>query len=253
MTYLNLASNCLGPKGAKRVAKAIKKNGALVTVNISNNYLHAAGTKVIAEALKDNAIMTELDISSNAATWDGNKHGDMSGVMDIANAIPTMRAMVKVDISKNNIRAEGGKALAKALQDNQVIQELNIAANNLGRGPKTGSTDMSGVIAIADAIPTVGALTSLNISNNMLCGKYSDGYGDAPYTVAGIKALCEMLQTNTTLLELDISKNFLGAEGSKILADGLSTNGALTSLNLSENTLCGINEYALADAIGKHQ
>ena len=39
MTYLNLASNCLGPKGAKRVAKAIKNNGALTGLDISNNRL----------------------------------------------------------------------------------------------------------------------------------------------------------------------------------------------------------------------
>ena len=72
--------------------------------------------------------------------------------------------MVKIDISKNNLRADGAKALAEALKDNQVMKELNVADTNIAQS----GFEMSGVIAIANTIPTMGALTSLNISNNKI-------------------------------------------------------------------------------------
>ena len=87
-----------------------------------------------------------------------------------------IRALVKFDISYNGLCAAGAKTLAKALKDNQIMTELNISSNYLGRTEASnydGEFDMSGIIAISDAIPTMGALTSLDVSNNSL-GKYYD-------------------------------------------------------------------------------
>ena len=75
---------------------------------------------------------------------------------------------MKFDISNNNVCAAGGKALAAALNGNQVMTELNLAGNSLGLVEQYGDADMSGVIAISDAIPTMGAMTTLNISNNSI-------------------------------------------------------------------------------------
>ena len=76
--------------------------------------------------------------------------------------------MVKFNASNNNLCAEGGKALGDALKGNQVLQELNIASNMLIYKAGTADTDMSGVMAISDAIPTMGAMTSLDVSSNNL-------------------------------------------------------------------------------------
>jgi len=76
--------------------------------------------------------------------------------------------LVKFDITNNRLSAEGGKALAEALKDNQVMTELNVAKNELGfKAEGYEVTDMSGVIAISGAIPTMGAMTSLDISSNV--------------------------------------------------------------------------------------
>jgi hypothetical protein len=75
----------------------------MTKVDISKNRLYAAGTKLLAEALKGNQIITELDISSNNATWDGERHGEMSGVIALADVIPGMGALLKLDISSNSI------------------------------------------------------------------------------------------------------------------------------------------------------
>ena len=55
----------------------------------------------MAEALKGNQIMTELSISDNHMTYNG-----MSGVIAISNAIPTMGALAKLDISNNCIPSD---------------------------------------------------------------------------------------------------------------------------------------------------
>ena len=95
--------------------------------------------------------------------------------------------MTKFDISSNDIRAEGGKALAEGLKGNQVIKELNFSGNKLGYDP-SGYTGTSGIIAIADVIPGMGAMTSLNLASNCLCGLGEDG--DGVYDASG--TLCSL-------------------------------------------------------------
>jgi hypothetical protein len=102
-------------------------------------------------------------------------------------------AMTKFDISSNEILAEGGKALAAGLKGNQVITELNIAGNGLGQKISGGSyvSDTSGVVAIANAIPDMRAMTSLNLAWNCLCGidEYGDGVYDASGTACSVSCL----------------------------------------------------------------
>jgi hypothetical protein len=85
----------------------------------------------------------------------------------IANDISGMGALLHFDISNNDIRAQGGKALAEAFKGSQVITTL-IIANNMLIYKSGAGRDMSGVAALADAIPSMGALTSLNLAHNDL-------------------------------------------------------------------------------------
>jgi hypothetical protein len=78
-----------------------------------------------------------------------------------------MGALSVLSLKSNELRADGGKALAEGLKGNTVITELDISSNYLGKN-RYGETDMSGVIALADAIPDMGALTTLDISRNSI-------------------------------------------------------------------------------------
>jgi hypothetical protein len=88
------------------------------------------------------------------------------GPIAVANAIKDMGAMTKFDISSNDLRAEGTKLLAAALKGNQIMTELNISSNSMTYGSTWG--DMSGVIALADVISDMGAMTGLDLSSNYL-------------------------------------------------------------------------------------
>ena len=115
---------------------------------------------------------------------------------DIASAI---RALVKFDISKNRLRAEGTKAVAKALKGNKSMTELNISSNDMSCDSKGYiGKDMSGVMDIANAIPTMGALAKFTISG--------DQYHSKPVTI------------ETTMTEANFSGKVLQASGAIILA-----------------------------------
>jgi hypothetical protein len=118
------------------------------------------------------------------------------------------------------LRAEGTKLLAKALKGNQVMTELILSSNGMAIG------GMSGVAALADAIPDMGALTKLLLKGNGLLTK------DAG------KALAGALAGNSVLTELDASNQagYTWDDGpgfAQELAVGIKDNGALTSLDIS--------------------
>ena len=79
--------------------------------------------------------------------------------------------MTKFDISNCSLMAEGGKALAAGLKGNQVLTELNVAGNDLALLADHSAFDMSGVIALADILPDMGAMTSLDLSRNRLAAE----------------------------------------------------------------------------------
>ena len=81
--------------------------------------------------------------------------------------------MTKFDISKNGLWEAGTKTIAEALKGNSIMTELNIADNLMGKG---------GAVDIAKTIPTMGALASLDLSQNSISESES----------SRIKAVCEV-------------------------------------------------------------
>ena len=73
-----------------------------------------------------------------------------------------------------------------------------------------------------------GALSKFDVSSNEICGL--DEYGDGKYDTSGLSALAKAI---SNLKELNISNNYLKAEGAAIVAPALKDNGALSSLTFS--------------------
>jgi Ran GTPase-activating protein (RanGAP) involved in mRNA processing and transport len=160
---------------------------ALTKFDISTNSLDAGGAKALAEGLKGNQVITELIISDNDLGYTPGVGTDMSGVVTLADVISDMGALSVLSLKSNSLQAAGGKALAEGLKSNQVITELDISSNSLGlRGY---DADNSGIIALADAIPDMRALMSLDISNQV----DEDGDGGFGFGAEGAKYLAEAL------------------------------------------------------------
>ena len=111
----------------------------------------------------------------------------------------------------------------------------SLSYNNLGA---------AGAAALAPALAANGALTSLDLSKNQLCG-LNDNYGFGTYTAEGITAIADALRVNGGLTRINMSGNNLSGSGKdmtgiKELAAALGVNGVLR-LDLScfsEEQLC---------------
>ena len=68
----------------------------------------------------------------------------------------------------------------------------------------------AGAAALAPALAANGALTSLDLSCNQLCGL--DRYGRGTYTAEGITAIADALRVTGALTVLSISGNHVGEE-----------------------------------------
>ena len=102
----------------------------------------------------------------------------------------TVRALATVNISKNNIRLSGAKAMAAALQESQIT-ELNISENQLTWNDNGRGYSVDGVVALGDSIKNNGALETLLMGVNRIYGANAG------------KALGDALAANTVLKELD--------------------------------------------------
>ena len=193
-TEANLSGLGMDADDAVVVADELPAKGALVKFDISENVLCAAGTKAVAEALKGNQIMTELNISSNYAGMKGTGGADMSGVIAISDAIPTMGALEKLLMANNQMGTkEAGEALGRALAQNSVLKELDVSGNRYYDGD-SWKTDAGFSSGIADGIKNNGALEIII-------------FGDT-----------QAVTMKSIMTEADFSGKQLGASGAIIVA-----------------------------------
>jgi hypothetical protein len=221
---LDMSGKMGGAADAIMLVPEFIDNGALSVLNLAANNL---GELVPPEGWsiknKGYSFQKYLHVDGREQTEDPGCKPE--GVIALANAIPDMRALSVLSLRNNNLEAVGCKALAEGLKDNHVITELSIADCNLS----SGGSDMSGVIALASAIPDMGALSSLNLAKNAL-------------RTEGVKQLSGVIKVHKTLTILDISSNEIGAykrdddgrgpwiaspDGPITLAGAIEDNGAL--------------------------
>eukprot|EP00900_Chrysochromulina_parva_P019069 jgi/Chrpa1/27163/Chrysochromulina_OHIO_Genome00026158-RA len=202
---------------------------------------------------------TELDLNGKGVGVEGG--------MVVAGLIPVMGALTVANLLGNQLDAESAKMLA------EVAKQKGVSLCGIQRDQTTA--DLSGLALqppdaillasdLSQAVVT-GGLTSLDLSNNLLCGVTT--FGGGTYTAEGITAIAEALRVNDGLTKISLANNELGEEGTKAICEALEqnkmlkeldisgrvkhvakmlgVNGGLTSINLSDNQLCGVwTDYA---------
>lgn len=110
----------------------------------------------------------------------------------IVSTIGDMRLLTSLNLASNDLGAKLATLLAAALNGKRFMTELNLAGNRLGLNKEHGNAaDLSGVMEIANTIPTMRALTSLNVSKSALCG--IDEWGHGTYDASGMIALADAI------------------------------------------------------------
>ncbi|CAJ1387592.1 unnamed protein product [Effrenium voratum] len=140
----------------------------------------------------------------------------------LAKALRTNPKITKVDLSCNEITADGAQALGDALAQNNSVTSLDLRGNCIGN---------VGAKALGDALAQNNSVTSLDLAVNEL--------GDE-----GAKALAAALEINSAVTEIDLRNNRIRDEGAKALEEALKKNSTVTSLDLSHNNLSKEREQA---------
>jgi Ran GTPase-activating protein (RanGAP) involved in mRNA processing and transport len=130
----------------------------------------------------------------------------------LANWLKRLPGPVSLNLSRNNIDAQGAALLAEALKAN-TLTALDLSNNPLGD---------QGACALAEGLTLNAGLTALNLSRA--------GVGST-----GATALAEMLSANNTLRSLNLQCNALCDDGTQKLAIALYKNCTLNELNIEGN------------------
>jgi len=200
-------------EGISAIAEALRGNGALTVANLLDNHLDSESAKMLVQVAKQKGISL-CGIRRDQTTADfSDQHILMPTdavllASDLSQAVVT-GGLTSIDLSKNRLCG---------------IWETE-------RDGQQGTYTAEGITAIADALRVNGALTMLSLAKNRL--------GEE-----GTKAICEALEQNKTLKELDIShygsnygSNIGGSAGAKHVAKMLGVNSTLTSVDLRGNQL----------------
>jgi hypothetical protein len=140
----------------------------------------------IAKALKENKSLKTLYL-------EGHSFSSGSGVK-LAAALQVNTTLLELNL---NIKPEGARAIARALEDNKTLERLDLSHNRIGD---------EGAIAFAEALKKNKSLKKLGLSHNKI--------GDP-----GVKALAKSLLENTTLETLFLGNNKIQQAGTKELID----------------------------------
>ncbi len=177
----------------------------------------------------------------------------------LSRALFTIPGLLDLNLSRNQITDEGIAFLCQCWSDNAPLRELNLATNaftligatlllrsstrhaafcelDIGRNIEIGHF---GLDQIGMDLPNIG-FTRLQMQQ---CVKPlappSDSHGLAT-TDAACRLLADGLRRNTTLVELDIGGNWLGATGAQMVMQAISGHPTLMSLYLTSDESIGL-------------
>jgi hypothetical protein len=247
LASLNMAINSIGPVGAKSVAAMVAVTGALTVTNLLRNQLDVESAKMLAEVAKQKGISL-CGIQRNQTTADFSKQrlqppDAILLASDLSQAVVT-GGLTMANLLRNRLDAESAKMLAEVAKQKGVslcgIRRDQTTANFSNQDLKPPDAILL-ASDLSQAVVT-GGLTSLNLSDNQLCGL--DHHGSGTYTAEGITAIADALRVNGGLTSIDLSGNQLcgiwkdwrgqhgtyTAEGITAIADAMRVNGALTKI-----------------------
>jgi Ran GTPase-activating protein (RanGAP) involved in mRNA processing and transport len=254
---LDLSNNRFGPKGIRHVASLLRNHPTLQDLRLSRNALRSkGGVKTLVEACRDNLHLRFLDLSHNqlddarvvqvAELLDhprvascplmaldlSNNGFHARGMWELGGALVSGNntTLRRLDVSGNNLGAEGGEALGTLLKLSYSLEDLVASNCNLG---DAGVTDLCRGLARPE---TGTALRYLDVAWNVLHDEAA-------------AALAELLEANSTLQVLKLECNGIGDHGAAMLARALPRAAALELFDLTGNQLHDAGAVALAVAL----
>ena len=170
--------------------------------------------------------------------------------------VPGCSTIVRLFLANSHLGDEGGKAVAKGLEDNFSVRELDLSGNMLGQNAISSIGEMLNKNQTLDKLnlsrnnltdPDVESLLvslcrktvlkELDLSRNILCDQFA-------------KQMSLVLEKNFVLEKLFVNSNQLEVTGLQALLPGLRKTKTLSALNISWNYLRDQGAEILGEVIG---
>lgn len=241
LRVLKLNGNRPTPKGLTSLFQVLSHPSAkLKILDLSRNEITDEGLQYISSMTS----IEELDLTSNKLT--------PKGAVYIAELLRRSKTLKKLMLVDNELGDEGSRIIAEALSTNTTLIEFNIGKNKI--------TD-AGAIALANSLKlncTLQAFIIHNYNENKTIGDdaavaFADAIKNHPalkkfwlcctkIEKKGAKALAQAIESNKTLIELDVSANSMGGdEGVIPLIQAISKRNIIQRLNLIRISTIGDN------------
>ena len=209
LTYCRLT---ITEENGQALSHMLKTNKTLNMFTLSSNSINGCGVRYLSEGISSSSAISKLNLLSNPIQ-DGE-----DGLSHLCQALTTNTSLVELNLSycKLTITEENVQALiiSPLLKTNKTLK-LTLSNNAInGRG----------VRYLSEGISSSSAISKLDLSHNPI----QDGED-------GLSHLCQALTNNTSLVELNLSNCKLHKECGPALRHMLETNKTLMSLNLSWN------------------
>jgi hypothetical protein len=167
--------------GVTALANAIPDMGAILSVNLLKNGIDVDQANDFVGILKDHPTLKSL-CGNNGKETELDMRGKMNGAGDAIMLIAEVvnnGALTSLDVSHNNI---GQLVLPEGWSEKTGLFGVDGYTHTDGREQKENPGKPYGVIAIANVIPNIGALTSLNLADNRLCGTWTGKFSSSEGT-----------------------------------------------------------------------
>uniref|UniRef100_A0A6B2LEP7 Uncharacterized protein n=1 Tax=Arcella intermedia TaxID=1963864 RepID=A0A6B2LEP7_9EUKA len=173
-----------------------------MALNFAGAHMRDTAAQCLFNALKDNTSLTELDLSDNSISDTG-----FEGILRSLFFNTTLQSL---RLLRNGITGCFGVSAGR--HGLASLRELELSGNNI---PNQGLGNLLGLLK------NTTSLRKLHLAKLLIRDKEP------------VKSICEFLMQNSSLMELDLSSNYIGIRGIELITEALRDNYSLTKLNLS--------------------
>ncbi|KAL3216296.1 hypothetical protein MRX96_006481 [Rhipicephalus microplus] len=128
LVSLRIASNSIGPVGARALAETLKTNSSLSVLNLREHAIGTSGAGAFATTLKVNSKLEELHVCGKVISEEG--------IVAIAEAVMDYKALKVLSLLANKFGEEGVAALGRLIACNRTLVRLNATLQSSYGAPR---------------------------------------------------------------------------------------------------------------------
>jgi Ran GTPase-activating protein (RanGAP) involved in mRNA processing and transport len=234
LKQLNLSNCNMRIKSIKAFAVGIRDNGALSSLNLANNNIGVLIEEDGWTAVSTDTYEQGQIVEGNYKQYEKWYPGKITDVTD---------GTYSITYDDGDAESNVAAAFIKSPEEDKEIQWQHTDGRQQDSKPAKAAL---GVIALANAIPDMGAISSINLLKNEIPVKQAQELVRIMQAKDNLTTLCGLSREEK---ELDFSSQNLGAGDAVLIANDISDMWALSNVDISKNSLCASGVKVLCEAL----